>query len=86
MVCKEGYFTKYCPLLVEFHQYLEGGAYPYQPMVLTNTFARQQQQMVEKSPTAPPGGNARPASANIMMVKSMVESSPREKNYESMEW
>jgi hypothetical protein len=73
-----------CPHLVEVHQYLKRGGSPSQPVVLTNPFP-QQQQMITQVPAPPPNGNAESSTTNVMMVKSMVALTTREKNYDSQE-
>lgn len=71
MICKEDHFMKDCPHLIRVHQYLEWGGSCSQPLVLTNPFPPQHQQMVTLNPRnllwhSPQGGSL--SNANIMML------------------
>jgi hypothetical protein len=55
MICEEDHYTKYFPHCEEVAKFMKGTS---QPVVLTNPFPIQQQQMVAQNHVPPQGGNA----------------------------
>lgn len=90
MVCGEDYFNKDYLHIMEAQQYVKGG--DSQPIVLTNLFPSQQQQMVAQTPAPLSGGTVghsqqggMSSATNSMIVNSIVALSMRAKNYDTLE-
>jgi hypothetical protein len=79
---------KYCPHCEEVNKFLKGTS---QPVVLTDPFPPQQQQMVAQTPSPPQGGNrghshhgnASSSISQVFMCKEVVSLMTKDKTYDT---
>ena len=86
MICGEDHYTKGCPHREEVNKFLKGNS---QPIVLTNPFPPQHQQMVAQNPAPLKGGHAGHPSqvdastcARVLMCTETIDLNTRAKTYD----